>query len=118
MSTFHQPVQGGRKSRRWTEVEAGRGVEETETNLFKELVHEAFLHPHGDFILLLCHLLPLDKNRNQDTRRAELTHTRAHNCVFRLVPAHGRRSQQVGVGIQPGEATSPSHTPSTHTHRK
>lgn len=33
-----------------------------ETNLFKEFVHEAFLHPYSNFILLLCCLLPLYKH--------------------------------------------------------
>lgn len=31
-----------------------------ETNLFKEFVHKAFLHPNSDFIFLLSRLLPLD----------------------------------------------------------
>lgn len=45
-----------------SEAKAGGSV----TYLLKELVHEAFLHPHGDFILLLRRLLPLETQRHTD----------------------------------------------------
>lgn len=45
-----------------TEREEGEIRTVRETNLFKEFIHKAFLHPHCDFILLLRRLLPLDKH--------------------------------------------------------
>lgn len=38
-----------------------------ETYLLKELIHEAFLHPHGDFILLLRRLLSLETHTRTET---------------------------------------------------
>lgn len=38
--------------------------------LLKEFVHKAFVHAHSDFILLLCRLLPLRKDKGAHDFRA------------------------------------------------
>lgn len=43
----------------------GAGVRTT--YLFKEFIHKAFLHPHCNFILLLCRLLPLETHARTRT---------------------------------------------------
>lgn len=58
-----------------TEREEGEIRTVRETNLFKEFIHKAFLHPHCDFILLLRRLLPLDKH----------THTQLGIIIWNMI---------------------------------